>query len=107
VLLLLNPKSKKTMIDTKTLDALKLALAAIQDIVRQLPVDEKLADYNLDLLERAEATAKEVISGTVPYDERTERQRVIDELINDVDLNTGNGSMILSYLKRNRTKQVD
>jgi len=46
---------------------------------------------------------------TTVHDDRTERQRVIDELINDndIDPNTTNGSVILSYLKRNRTKQID
>lgn len=95
------------MTDTKTLDALKQTLAALQDLVRQLPVTELLADYNLDLVERAEQTAKEVIAGAVPYDERTERERVTDELINGIDPNTTNGSVLLSYLKRNRSKQVD
>lgn len=40
-------------------------------------------------------------------DDRSERERVIDWLINDIDPNTSNGSIILSYLKRNRTRQVD
>lgn len=40
-------------------------------------------------------------------DDRSERERVIDWLINDIDPNTTNGSVILSYLKRNRSKQVD
>jgi hypothetical protein len=95
------------MTDTKTLDALKLTLAAIRDLMRQIPNDERLADFNFDLCERAELTAQEVIAGTTPDDDRTERQRVIDELINDIDPNTTNGSVILSYLKRNRTKQID
>lgn len=44
---------------------------------------------------------------TEVYDPRTERQRVVDWLINDIDPNTTNGNIILSYLRRNRTKQVD
>jgi hypothetical protein len=39
-----------------------------------------------------------------PYDDRSEWQRVIDELINRVDPNTTDGSKILSHLKRERTK---
>lgn len=95
------------MQDNKTLEALKLALHALEDLIHQLPTDERLADYNLDYAESACDTAREVINNTVPYDERTERERVTDELINAIDPNTSNGAIILSYLKRNRTKQVD
>jgi hypothetical protein len=38
------------------------------------------------------------------FDDRTEWERVIDELINRVDPNTTDGSKILSHLKRERTK---
>jgi hypothetical protein len=61
----------------------------------------------VDALKGIANQANEALKYAEVTDERTERQRVIDELINDVDPNTGNGSMILSYLKRNRTKQVD
>lgn len=88
------------MQNNKTLEALKLTLLALLDLVRQLPVDERLAYYNLDLAERAELTAKEVISNTVPYDERTERQRVIDELINELDPAQ---ETIINWLKRKRS----
>ena len=43
------------------LDALNTALNAIKDIIRQLPNDENLADYNLDYCEIAEEKAIKAI----------------------------------------------
>jgi len=40
--------------------------------------------------------------GNKVFDDRTERERVIDELINEVDPNQIDGSKILSHLKRAR-----
>jgi hypothetical protein len=42
-------------------------LAALEDLVRQLPVDERLADFNLDLAEAAVAKAK----GLIAHEEET------------------------------------
>ena len=92
---------------TQLTQALRLTLLAMLDLSRQIPNDERLADFNFDLCEIAEQTAKETLKGIVPYDERTERERVTDELINSIDPNTINGAIILSYLKRNRTRQID
>lgn len=43
------------------LEALSITLAALRDLVRQLPNDESLADYRLDFAEWAEEKAQAVI----------------------------------------------
>lgn len=59
--------------------------------------------YLLDVLKTIANTANDGLKYANVTDERTERERVIDELINEIDPNTMDGNKMISYLKRNRS----